>query len=48
MPPELKRIYKNFSVFWTFLGGIVAAFALKLGLLLFSKELQLHFTFQCD
>jgi hypothetical protein len=31
-----------------FFGAIFATIALKLGLLLCSKELQIHFAFQCD
>jgi hypothetical protein len=47
MPPELRRILRDFQFSGLFF-TIFAAVALKLGLLLCSKELQFQFAFWCD
>jgi hypothetical protein len=47
MPPELGRILRIFLFSGLFF-AIFAAIALKLGLLLCSKEVQFQFAFQCD
>jgi hypothetical protein len=46
-PLNLEEFLKIFS-FPDFFFSIFAAIALKLGLLLCSKELQFQFAFQCD
>jgi hypothetical protein len=47
LAPERRRILRIFQFSGHFF-AIFAAIALKLGLLLFSKELQFQFAFQCD
>jgi hypothetical protein len=48
MPPELRRILRIFQFSGLFVFAIIAAFALKLVLLLCRKELQFQFVFQYD